>query len=125
MPLLRLAIYVPPPQNSSDFPAWEQALLSLVGVAIAFAILWGLAKLVIRFGPKAQKSSDDGQLDLTTQVSWGRTTDSNYPFRAVVGDSDWQLGANQHGGPPYELLVDGRHRATLDAWPEAWTFPAG
>jgi hypothetical protein len=36
-----------------DFPWWAEALLSLVGVAIAFAILYGLYRLVDRFLPAA------------------------------------------------------------------------
>ena len=36
-----------------DFPWWAELLLSVVGVAIAFAILYGLYRIVDRFLPAA------------------------------------------------------------------------
>jgi hypothetical protein len=119
------AAYVPTNScpNCGTMPAWEQAILSVVGVVIAFAILYGLYRLAMFVLPKAPKASDDGQLDLTTPVNWERTTDGEFPFRARVDGQEWQLSANSHGGPPYRLLIDTQQRAVLHAWPEHWYMP--
>ena len=46
-----LAVYVPPCHGCEGFPWWAEILLSLVGVAIAFLILYGLYKIAMRFLP--------------------------------------------------------------------------
>ena len=104
-------------------PAWEQAILSVVGVVIAFAILYLLYRILMRILPRAPKTSDDGLLDLTRPLDWERTTDAEFPFRAQVDDEEWQLTANQRGGPPYVLFVSGMQRATLRMWPMNWRMP--
>jgi hypothetical protein len=50
--------------NCGGIPQWEQALLGVVGCAIAFAILYGLYRLIMRFSahgdpPKNAHSDDD------------------------------------------------------------------
>ncbi len=62
-------------------------------------------------------------------ISWERTGDGEFPYRAHAGAAELLIRVNDFPAEPlYTLLVDGRPDLDLDDWPASWVRsrpPAG
>ena len=56
------------------------------------------------------------------KVSWMKTKNTKYPYRAVVDNQEWLLRVNKFPDEPlYTLIVNSNEIIHINDWPIGWT----
>lgn len=66
-------------------------------------------------------NSHEIQQAVLAPITWAETDDPEFPYSAVVNDRRWLLRINDFPDEPlFSLIIDGKHVADFDDWPEHW-----